>query len=314
MISTTWLEISIQTTSLGADAVSDILMRAGCGGTMISDKNDFCELTQTNESWLMPDPAILYSLPEVVTVTGWLEQDDTLPNRLESIKASLDQSHSSDLMGTLKMTVKSVNDEAWAETWKRFFKPIHITDHIVVKPEWEKYTPRDSERVIIIDPGMAFGTGQHESTALCMRLLEVYVNTGSTVIDVGTGSGILAICSALLGAANVLAIDVDMNAIMAAQDNIKLNHCTGVITVKEGNLINSVNHTYDIMVANISADIICNLVKDAHKVITPGGLFICSGIILERQKDVTQSLAAFGYTVTKILNDHDWVAIAARYG
>ena len=182
----------------------------------------------------------------------------------------------------------------------------------MVKPTGEPYAPKPGDRVIEIDPGMAFGSGTHETTGMCLELLEEAVHGGERVIDVGTGSGILAIGAALLGAKDVLAIDIDPTAVKVARENVAHNHLEQTVTTVEGNLLEKVDAQCEVCVANIIADVICMFAAPLNDHIIPGGLFICSGIIKEREQDVTGALLAAGYTILDIRRKGEWVAMISR--
>lgn len=306
-----WMELSVHTTTEGADAVTDAMMRLGCEGTQISDRADIPDPKQPNGIWELIDPAMLEKMPEDVVVTGWFKVDEKLNDTLAELRAWLNEAKSLS-MGTLLLTLKNVQDEDWSEVWKQFYKPFHISNTLVIKPTWEDYAPETGDKVIEIDPGMAFGTGTHESTAMCMGLLEDYMKPGMRVIDVGTGSGILAIGAALLGANEVLAIDIDPQAVKVARENIALNHLESVITAQEGNLLDRVSTTADLCVANIIADVICFLAKPLRAHIEKSGLFICSGIIKERETDVLDALSDAGYRIIETRRKGEWVAMIAR--
>ena len=205
-----WIELIVHTTTAGTDRVSEVLMDAGASGTMIEDRSDVPDPAKPHGIWEIIDPKLLESMPEDVLVHAWFEENASLPSLLDGIKGRLAElSSSDDDMGTLLLDMRSVNDQIWTDVWKKYFKPFHAGTHLVVKPTWEPYDPGPEDKIIEIDPGMAFGSGTHETTGMCLSLLEEVITGGEEVIDVGTGSGILAIGAALLGAGHVLAVDID---------------------------------------------------------------------------------------------------------
>jgi len=308
-----WLEIAVHTTAWGADSVSDVMMALGCQGTMIQDRADVPDPSKPNGIWELIDPKMIESMPEDVVVTGWFKKDETLKDTLNALKAWLENAKSlSRDMGSLEIDHKDVADSDWAEVWKQYYKPFHISNSLVIKPTWEQYTPDKGDKIIEMDPGMAFGTGTHESTAMCMMLLEDYLKPDMRVIDVGTGSGILAIGAALLGAKEVLAIDIDPAAVKVAKENIAKNKLKSTVTAVEGNLLDKVTQTCDLCVANIIADVICFLAEPLRGHINKNGLFICSGIIKERESDVVSALNTAGYEILEIRRKGEWVAMIAR--
>jgi ribosomal protein L11 methyltransferase len=308
-----WLEIAVHTNGSGADSVSDTMMALGCEGTMIQDRADVPDPDKPNGIWELIDPNMINQMPEDVVVTGWFKKDKTLMDTLSALKAWLEEAKSLPLdMGSLEIVNKDVADSDWAEVWKQYYKPFHISSSLVIKPTWEGYTSDEGDKVIEMDPGMAFGTGTHESTAMCMTLLEDYLKPDMRVIDVGTGSGILAIGAALLGAKAVLAIDIDPAAVKVAKENIAHNRLEKTVTAIEGNLLDKVKTVCDLCVANIIADVICFLSEPLRAHIVNNGLFICSGIIKEREEDVTNALVKAGYSILEIRRKGEWVAMIAR--
>lgn len=304
-----WLEISVETVTLGADVVSELMIRFGAKGTQIIDRADLPDPDKPGENWIMVDRSLRESMPEAVIVKAWLPKDsDLLPLReaLQSLPAVTGMD-----LGSLRLTVENVQDKEWAEYWKRFYKPFHLGDRLVVRPSWEQYQAKPDDLVIHLDPGMAFGTGTHESTALCARLIEKHYQ-GGRVLDVGTGSGILAIAAALLGASDVLAIDIDPTAVRTARENVKKNGLSGQISVQTGDLIKGVEGRFQLAVANILADVIITLARPLRANLLPGAVFICSGIIRERAQDVLEALTGMGYELLDDSRQGEWVAFAFR--
>ncbi len=310
-----WIELTVHTTTQGAEVVSDALMLSGATGTMVEDRADIPDPDKPNGYWEIIDPKLIESLPEDVQVHAWFEPDATFQERLQALRSQLDMNRrlapEVDL-GTLAIDTVNVKDEDWSEVWKQFYKPFRAGRSLVVKPTWEPYDAKPSDRVIEIDPGMAFGSGTHETTGMCLELLEEAVHGGERVIDVGTGSGILAIGAALLGARDVLAIDIDPTAVKVARENVAHNHLEQTITTLEGNLLEKVDAQCEVCVANIIADVICMFAAPLNDHIVPGGLFICSGIIKEREQDVTGALLAAGYAILEIRRKGEWVAMISR--
>ena len=310
-----WIELTVHTTTQGAEVVSEALMLSGATGTMVEDRADIPDPDKPNGYWEIIDPKLIDSLPEDVQVHAWFEPDATFQERLQALRSQLDMNRrlapEVDL-GTLAIDTVNVKDEDWSEVWKQFYKPFRAGKSLVVKPTWEPYDAKPGDRVIEIDPGMAFGSGTHETTGMCLELLEEAVHGGERVIDVGTGSGILAIGAALLGAKDVLAIDIDPTAVKVARENVAHNHLEQTVTTLEGNLLEKVDAQCEVCVANIIADVICMFAAPLNEHIVPGGLFICSGIIKEREQDVTDALLAAHYTILEIRRKGEWVAMISR--
>ncbi len=310
-----WYEVTVHTTTAAADAVSEALMRSGASGTMVEDRADIPDPAKPNGYWEIIDPGLLDAMPEDVLVHAWLEPDETLRARLAALDASLSEIREdfAGSAGSLRVESADVKDEDWSEVWKQYYKPFRAGEHLVVKPSWEPYEPLEGDLVIEIDPGMAFGSGMHETTSMCLGLLEQYVKPSARVADVGTGSGILAIGAALLGAENLLAIDIDPTAVRVAAENVE--HCgfADRIRVRLGDLLARADgEVFDVCVANIIADVIIGFAKPLIPHIAPGGVFLCSGIISERERDVRDALTGAGYTLLDVRHKGEWVAMAAR--
>ncbi|MGN0754010.1 MAG: 50S ribosomal protein L11 methyltransferase [Aristaeellaceae bacterium] len=312
-----WVELTIHTTSLGADIVSEALMNEGATGTMVEDRADIPDPDKPNGYWEIIDPNLINTLPEDVLVHAWFEPDERFADRMGALKSRMAELKAADLgidLGSLEMNTVNVRDEDWAEVWKKFYKPFRAGQRLVVKPTWEHYDAQENDLVMEIDPGMAFGSGTHETTGMCLALLEDVMlrQPVKSVIDVGTGSGILAIGSAMLGAKDVLAIDIDPTAVKVARENVAHNGLQHVIRAVEGNLLESTDGVCEVCVANIIADVICMFAKPLIPHIVPGGLFICSGIIKEREQDVVNALNEANYTILEIRRKGEWVAILSR--
>lgn len=308
-----YVELIVHTTTAGSDAVSDVLMEAGASGTMIEDKADIPDPSKPHGIWEIIDPKLLESMPEDVLVHAWFEENPALPSLIENITSRLSQLHdTAENIGSLRVETRSVNDKSWADVWKKYFKPFYAGQHLVVKPTWEPFDPAPGDRVIEIDPGMAFGSGTHETTGMCLSILEENIRGGEEIIDVGTGSGILAIGAALLGAGHVLAVDIDPDAVKVAAENVANNHVQDIVTVQQGNLLEKVDAVCDICVANIISDIIISFAAPLMSHIRPGGLFICSGIVSMRADEVAQALLDAGYEILQKYTRGEWTAFLSR--
>lgn len=308
-----WLEAVVHTTTFGSDLVSDALMALGAAGTEIVDRADVPDPRQPGVYWELYDPAMVDAMPDDVLVKAWFERGEKERETLEAVRAHLEQLRAQGgELGTLALDLTGVKDEDWSENWKKYYKPFRIGTHLVVRPTWEAYDAAPGDLVIELDPGMAFGTGTHETTNMCMQLLEKHLQDGMRVMDVGTGSGILAIAAARLGAKEVLAIDIDPAAVKVARENIALNHVGDRVRAVEGDLCKSEAMPCDLAVANIVADAIRMLAAPLTRHLKNGGLLICSGIIREREQDVLEAALAAGYVVADRLEKGEWVALALR--
>lgn len=211
-----------------------------------------------------------------------------------------------------KIEISGHKEEDWANSWKAYYKPLKI-GNIVIVPAWEKYTANDGEIIVRMDPGMAFGTGTHETTRLIISLLQKYVHSGDTVLDVGTGSGILAICAAKLGAEKCNAYDIDPMSVRVANENISECGLANKVTCKQSDLLKNAEYTdggYDVICANIVADIIIRMTPDVSKFMSNKTVLLASGIISERRDDVIECFENNGFKIVEILEDNGWCALA----
>jgi ribosomal protein L11 methyltransferase len=234
---------------------------------------------------------------------------------VDAIKESINNLiiHNIDI-GINKVTISEVNEEEWATAWKKYYHPVKISEKFTIVPTWEIYTPVSSDELIIeLDPGMAFGTGTHPTTVMCIQALERTVLPGDRVIDVGTGSGVLSIAAAMLGAEDVRAYDLDEVAVTSARLNIKLNKVSDKVTTSQNNLLDGVEeNSADVVVANILAEVILRFTDDVAHVVKPGGTFIASGIIQQKKDQVKEGLIQSGFEITETILMEDWVAIIAK--
>ena len=305
-----WIEITISTNTEGADIVSEALLRQGAVGTQIIDRADVPDPAKPNGYWELIDPKMIDEMPEDVQVKAWFESVEALRG-LENILKALPDMAGFDL-GSLAVRSQGVQEQDWSECWKQYYKPFRAGERLVIKPSWESWDARPGDLIIELDPGMAFGTGTHETTAMCVEMIEKHYR-GGKVLDVGTGSGILAIAAARLGATEVLGVDIDPMAVRVAKENIEKNGLTDVIEVREGDLVAGLDGVKcDFAVANILADVIALLAGPLRRHLTPGAQFVCSGILREREEDVKQVLTENGYRLFDRLQKGDWVALAAR--
>ena len=217
------------------------------------------------------------------------------------------------ILGDLTMSIKEVSDEDWKDKWKEYFKPLKITDHLVIKPSWEKYDKKKDEMIIEIDPGMAFGTGTHETTSMVLKLIEKYLDKGNSFLDVGCGSGILSIAAALLGAGEIHAVDIDPIACEVSRDNIKINGFDNKIDVECLDLTEGFSYKSDVIVANLIAELVVYLSEYVMENMNDNGIFISSGILTEKKEMVTEALYTNGYEILETMTDGEWCAIAAKH-
>ncbi|MEJ9280043.1 MULTISPECIES: 50S ribosomal protein L11 methyltransferase [Ureibacillus] len=308
-----WTELSVLTTTEAVEAVSNIFHEAGASGVVIEESS---ELSKNRENQygeiyeLNPDdyPA------QGVVVKAYLPASSFLAETIEEIKLAIANLKNFDInVGENILTTCEVHEEDWATAWKQYYHPIKVSERFTIVPTWEDYHPKNSDEIIIeLDPGMAFGTGTHPTTVMCLQALEKTVKAGDVVIDVGTGSGVLSIASALLGANKVHAFDLDPVAVKSAQENVQLNHVEKIVEVEQGNLLEKVQTEADVVVANILAEVIMTFTDDAYSIIKPGGFFITSGIIGAKKEVVKSALEKSGFIIEEVLMLEDWVSIIAK--
>ena len=307
-----WSEISILTTNEAIEPISNILHESGASGVVIEDP---AELVKEREDMF----GEIYQLnpddypTDGVMVKAYLPVNSFLGETVDEIKQGITNLVTYDIdIGENKVEISEVNEEEWATAWKKYYHPVKISDKFTIVPTWEEYTPVHSDELIIeLDPGMAFGTGTHPTTVMCIQALERIVKEHDSVIDVGTGSGVLSIASALLAADQVRAYDLDEVAVRSARLNVKLNKVQETVSVDANNLLNGVTGQADVIVANILAEIILRFTEDAYELVKPGGYFITSGIIQPKKQEVRDSLEAAGFHIEEIMVMEDWVAIIA---
>ena len=309
-----WTEVSIKTTTEAVEAISNILMEERCGGVMIEDPKDFLFQKKNELDWdYVEEEVFNKSGQDGVLIKTYIPEERNVLELIETVKARIALLPSFGLdIGEGSVSLSNVNESDWANEWKKYYKPTKIGKKIVVKPSWEDYEKQEGDLVIELDPGMAFGTGTHETTSMCIRELENYVDETKTVFDIGCGSGILAIAAAQLGAKEVVAGDLDEVAVKVSKENCEINHVSDKVVVKHGSLFEVVDSKADVIVENIIADIIKILAKDVSKFLKDDGVFISSGIILAKIDEVCQALEENGFEIVKVERLGEWSAIVSK--
>jgi ribosomal protein L11 methyltransferase len=303
-----WAEITIRCSPDSTDAVSAALTDVGCGGTAIRDGGP----DNSGEAAETRLPAAGGIPHGQASVTGYLPVDDRLEGRLQELRERLGDLPRFGLPVEEGITLRTVQDQDWESAWKAYFKPLHVGRRFVVKPTWEEYAARPGDLVLELDPGMAFGTGAHPTTQLCLEALEDVVQSGERVLDFGTGSGILALAAARLGA-TVIGLDIDPIAASAADLNVTANHLRDCVRIQGGDLeALSPDDRFDGIVANILAGVILDYAEGLAERCRPGGWLVASGIIDHRADAVVAGLQAAGFTDARRLCRGEWVALVAR--
>ena len=318
-----YLEINIETSAAGIEPVVSALLNLGITDTAVEDPRDIEDLMDKKQTydWDYLDDSIIEKMKESPKVTVYLEDTEENRTLAEQIAPAMEELRSKARegifgegadFGSLRVGKKQEDDTQWKDKWKEYFKPARIAENIVVKPTWESYERQGDEKVIEIDPGMAFGTGTHETTSLCVKMLEKYQKESDKVLDVGCGSGILSIAAALLGAEDVLGVDIDPVAVEVAAENIELNGVANVAKAQYGDLTKGIDYKADIVVANLMADLVMMLSEDVARHMQPGGLFISSGILVEKEVQVTEHLRSQGFGIVEVREDGGWCCIVCR--
>ena len=286
-----WTEITIKTTTEAVEAVTNILYEQNVGGVSIEDPKDFKFQKKNEYDWDFVEEEIFNSGYDGVIIKTYITEERDVTEDINLIKEKIDGLKEFGIdVGDAIVEISQVDEEDWANEWKNYYKPTKVGEKVVVKPTWEEYEAKEGDLIIELDPGMAFGTGTHETTSMCIQQLEKYVKQDSKVFDIGCGSGILAIAAAKLGANDVLAVDLDEVAVKVSKENIELN----------------------IVVANIIADIIKILAKDIKNFMKDDAVFISSGIIHAKVDEVKASLEENGLEIIEVQSLGEWNAIVSK--
>lgn len=314
-MNTEWIKVSIETTSEGIEPLYGMLLSMGIEGAEIEDEADFENFLENNKRyWDYVDEALLEAKKGPTRVSVYLRDDENGRETLLMLRENLHRIGNADeTLGTLEVTLDSIDEHDWFEKWKQYYKPFTVGKNITVVPAW---TPYEGEGVVLrINPGMLFGTGSHNTTRLCIEMLEETVKKGDRVFDVGCGSGILSILALLLGASHATAVDIDAAAPRIAYENAALSGIgEDTYTVKCGNVLEEAvtDETFRVVVANIVADVIIPLSAKVSRYLEADGVFLCSGIINDRLSDVLDALSENGFTVLEKRQDGEWWAILSK--
>lgn len=299
-----WKELTIHINREAEEAVSNLLIETGSQGVAIADSADYIG-QEDRFGELYPD----VEQTEMIVITAYYPDSIQLDVVKDELARRLDELQEFGLeVGAVKVESQDLVEEDWAENWKKYYEPARITHDLTIVPSWTEYEATPGEKIIKLDPGMAFGTGTHPTTKMSLYALEQVLRGGETVIDVGTGSGVLSIASSLLGANAIFAYDLDDVAVRVAQENIDLNGGTDNIHVAAGDLLKGVTQEADVIVANILADVLIHLTEDAYRLVKKEGYLIMSGIISEKWDMVRQSAEAAGFFLETHMIQGEWNA------
>jgi len=286
---------------LATDLVADIFYSLDLKGVVVNDPE-----MDPGQAW--GEDAV--RPPQTPGVTGHFADTPSAADHCKALEAALRRLAATTGIAT-RVAYSRIDEQDWADAWKEYFWPEKITDTIVVKPSWREYPAGPQEIILEIDPGMAFGTGTHPTTTLCIRMIQTHLQPGDAFLDVGTGSGILMIAAAKLGAGAVCGVDNDEVAVSVAGKNLKTNRIEP-FSLSVGNLVENMHQPFDLVAANILAEVILELLPEVTTVLAESGIFVCSGIITAKKKVVLSNLKKNGFAVVQVLEKEGWVAIASR--
>ena len=316
-----WLELKLDTSPAGLDPVSQLLEEQGITGLVIDDEGDFRDFLEHNHQyWDYVDEELMQEKQGLCRITFYLSDDPEGYHRLAQVRMALSQLKAAHPeYAPLLLTMNNLEDADWENNWKQFYKPMEIGDRLTVIPEWESAGVPEGRVALRLNPGLTFGTGSHATTRLCLTALEEAVHGGETVLDLGCGSGILSIAALLLGADRAVACDIDEKCMDVAYENAALN---GVgrdrYTVRWGDVVTDqalgqeLGGPYDVVVANIVADVIKALASTVRPLVKEGGIFLCSGIIDDRAEEVAQCLRDNGWTIAETRSSEGWFSYLCR--
>lgn len=300
-----WMEIVVKTSMENEDYISDILYQVGADGLAIEDPRDILNLSQHKEDWDFVDSNLIKGELDDIYIKAYFPETKDLENIKNFINKRINKEQG-------EISFNEVDDKDWSESWKKYYKPQRIGKSILIKPSWEPVEEGAGDIIVELDPGMAFGTGTHETTIMCTEALESLLKTGDSVYDIGCGSGILSIVASKLGASKVVGVDLDPTSIKVSNENIILNNVEDNVRIIEGNLLDVVEDKVDIIVSNIIAEIIVKMTGDLKEYLVEDGIFIASGIILDKIDLVKNALLENGFNILDTKTLGEWACITAK--
>lgn len=309
-----WLAVKIETNKKYLDEIAGIFTKLGSGGAVINDPDIVLSYAKSGQwdAWEFPEEEVLENPDKPYSVTAYFPVNFELDKKMEELSMDLDFFKENNADFFYKISQSSLDEEDWAHSWKKYFKVLKIGRRTVIRPSWEDYQPQEGEIVIDLDPGMAFGTGSHATTSLALELTEKHLKENESVIDLGTGSGIISIQAAKLGAKEVFAFDYDPVAVDAAIRNVKDNGLADKIGVRQNDLLTGVEDKADFIIANIVADVIIRLIPQIDEHLLPGGRFVLSGIIEKRVAEIEEELIREGYEIFEKNEKEGWYGLAVK--
>lgn len=308
-----WIEISVSVHREAVEATCAILMDAGAIGVAMEDPALLFERSEQPGDWdYVEIPEGVDRFGEII-VKAWLQRNAWFADSFQQIKAEVQKLSSYGILaGSCTILSEIVEDGEWATAWKAYYKPIRVGKRLLIRPIWEEMNLQPQDIEIALDPGLAFGTGSHPTTQLCLRFLEDYLKPGDSFLDVGCGSGILTIAAAKLGAGVLSAVDIDELAVHSTIENLKLNGLAEKVRVIHGDLVEQIQEPVRVVTANIVADAILRLLPNIEPLLVSQGLFIASGIITTREEDLVKATEEAGLSILEVRREGDWVAILAQ--
>ena len=318
-----WIEVTIKTTSAAIDLVCDRLTVLGFDSFIIDDQQDFERFLEENHQyWDYVDEDLEQKMQGLSQIRLYLEDSAAAPEQISTLRddlAVLRRDYPAVDFGSLEVALANVRDEDWENNWKQYYKPLAIGEKLLVVPEWLNPENPDNRVVVLLDPGMIFGTGAHASTQMCMRELERAIQGGEQVLDLGSGSGILSITALLLGASHATGVDIDPKAEDIARQNAAINQIfadrftalTGDV-IGDTAMMEKLEAHYDVVLANIVADVIKALASTVRPLVKEGGIFLCSGIIDDRADEVARCLRDNGWTIAETHSSEGWFSYLCR--
>ncbi len=310
-----WLEVSISTTPENEEIVSGILYTIGADGLNIEDPQDVVDMTDTQDSteWDFIDEKLLNLDMDKIVIKAYFSETEDIDRIKNIVLEKVEQiPYMEKGVKYGEVEFNYIEDRDWSETWKKGYKPMRVGQNLVIKPSWEDYEEKPKDIIIELDPGMAFGTGDHETTFMCLEALEEFIDSDNLVYDIGCGSGILSIAASKLGAKKVVGVDLVPLAVEVSKENVKINNETEDVQIIHGNLLDVVEDKADLIVANIIAEIIVEMSNDLKDFLKIDGLFIGSGIILSKIDLVVNALEKAGFEILEIREMNEWACIIAR--
>lgn len=302
-----WTEIIISVEAQHSDTAAAIANMVVPYGIYIEDYSDMESEAPKIAHIDLIDEALLKKDRSRVNIHIYIAEEE---NAFEAVEFLKERLRAEGIESTVEKN--GVNDSAWAENWKKYFKPTEIGNRLAICPSWESYENKENRKILKIDPGAAFGTGTHATTSMCLEMLDEYIKGGETILDVGCGSGILSIAGVLLGAKNAVGVDIDAQSVKVSRENAEINELTDKTEYICGNLTEQINGKFSVVCANIVADVIISLCDGIDKYMEHDALFICSGIIDLRADEVKAALQKNGFEIIKECVKENWNAYVTR--